>query len=421
MAALGLVVIVASPQPAPAPRSLCFNCSHLNTTTLFESCALAAAERIDPCARSATCVAKGGSSSIYIKHMRKAGGTTVKGTISSRICDKYIRGLEPGPKSKGMPPCNRHNADVSLWAEENSVLTQKHMKPLYELAEQSSSLWVTFLRDPLSRILSSYHFEGGPNFHQLGSDLKKKKKLQSISNGCPLGPECTLEAWINFMLKSPCASSTLWNSVNEYYVRRLSGSGNIACSKTGGAVNISESDYRTAVEKLLLFDVVFISEIMHGDKAAPLWQAVLPPLNCTGARTNEPPIPRGKANVNQMKNTSLAPLSIEALKEEAPLIFGHLERLNVWDRRLYDFATRLSSVQSRAWSKSLSDLSSCNTPCWHNGSRLASIPPRPMPMKLAPFWNRPESGPLYGCSGTVHIDRRGVSDRGPSLATGDLT
>ena len=136
---------------AGAPR-----CSDVLPLDEFDDCLVAAASR--PLCESTTslCVSAAGVGTVFFKHLRKAGGTTMRSYLTGRVCQARFparRGC--GGRDAGALAA----ANVSLWAEELSILHPKYYPMRGAAAPSNSLMLVTTLREPVARALSLQRFE----------------------------------------------------------------------------------------------------------------------------------------------------------------------------------------------------------------------------------------------------------------------
>ena len=357
-------------------------CKDLSSLDFFEDCLIDnVASTDDVCQSGASCIARGKSGKVFFKHLRKSGGTAFRITMATRICDKYVR---PSPSSRPqseVPACSRE-VDVSAWTDEMSILHEDSAVlngRIAAHAEGASLLLATSLREPLARILSSFHFEGNP---QLNSKSKTKPTKELCTGGCDL------RGWVDYISSCHCTVN-LWNAVSNYYVRVFSGT---PCGPTNGDTVIADEHYRQAVFRMAsMFDLVFISEWSRNESSKPLYRALLPPLNCNGTADSSEPLKLMNANENTKKDETFAPTTIEALKIHDPAIVEDLVVKNSWDLRLYDFAKRLHKAQIQVWTRSFYRVNECRKPCFNTNGKKLGLP-------LPPAWSQ-ENGPIdFGCS-----------------------
>ena len=85
-------------QQSPRFGSSC-EVSHANRSIdAFEACLISAEMIRDPCARGSHCAARTGRGELYFKHMRKAGGSSLKSYISRQLCESALKLSPDWPK-----------------------------------------------------------------------------------------------------------------------------------------------------------------------------------------------------------------------------------------------------------------------------------------------------------------------------------
>jgi hypothetical protein len=155
------------------------------------------------------------SGGIFLYHMRKAAGTTIRDMLvgaSRKWCIPFYE-TEGKSLNKG-------------FLEENLIL-------------------VTSLRDPIERIFSLYWYEHVGWFDGVLKQTNKCKSLKSWVDGWRDGSQ-----WKNeFIIKNP---GSVYVEIENYYVKALSG--------WIGPAPVGEAEYNTAIEVLDRFDVVFVTE-----------------------------------------------------------------------------------------------------------------------------------------------------------------
>jgi hypothetical protein len=155
------------------------------------------------------------SGGIFLYHMRKAAGTTIRDMLVGASRTWRIPFYETEGKSlnKG-------------FLEENLIL-------------------VTSLRDPIERIFSLYWYEHVGWFDGVLKQTNKCKSLKSWVDGWRDGSQ-----WKNeFIIKNP---GSVYVEIENYYVKALSG--------WIGPAPVGEAEYNIAIEVLDRFDIVFVTE-----------------------------------------------------------------------------------------------------------------------------------------------------------------
>ena len=152
---------------------------------------------------------------IFLYHMRKAAGTTIRDMLT----DASVKWRIPFYESEG-PTLNRRFLEEDL-------------------------LLVTSLRNPIERILSLYWYEHVSWYDGVLHETQKCKSLDAWIEGWRDGSKWKTD----FMLKNP---SSVYVEVENYYVKALSG--------WVGPAPVGEKDYTAAISALNRFDIVLITE-----------------------------------------------------------------------------------------------------------------------------------------------------------------
>lgn len=154
---------------------------------------------------------------IFLYHMRKAAGTTVRDLLIA---------------ASG-------RWDTSFYESEG--------RSLNKLFLDQNVLLVTSLRDPIKRIYSLYWYEHVGWFDGVLHETEKCKSFLTWIEGWRDGSE-----WKNnFMLKNP---RSVYIEIENYYVKALSG--------WIGPAPVGEMEFRMAISALDRFDLVFVTEWM---------------------------------------------------------------------------------------------------------------------------------------------------------------
>lgn len=160
------------------------------------------------------------SGGIFLYHMRKAAGTTIRDMLVEASTTWRV----PFYESEGIS-LNR------LFLEENLLL-------------------VTSLRDPIDRIFSLYWYEHVGWFDGVLHQTEKCKSLKVWVDGWRDGSQ-----WKNdFINQNP---GSVYVEIENYYVKALSG--------WIGPAPVGETEYTAAVAALDKFDVVFVTEWINQD------------------------------------------------------------------------------------------------------------------------------------------------------------
>ena len=156
-----------------------------------------------------------GSDGIFLYHMRKAAGTTIRDMLVGASRKWSI----PFYESEGISLNKR-------FLEENLIL-------------------VTSLRDPIERIFSLYWYEHVGWYDGVLKETNRCKTLKSWVDGWKDGSQ-----WKNeFILQNP---GSVYVEIENYYVKALSG--------WTGPAPVGEAELKIAIEVLDKFDVVFVTE-----------------------------------------------------------------------------------------------------------------------------------------------------------------
>ena len=164
------------------------------------------------------CLHSGGLEGVFLYHMRKAAGTTIRNILT----DASSRWQMPFFETEG-PTLN------SLFLNENF-------------------LTVTSLRDPIERIQSLYWYEHVGWFHGVKKETEKCKSFKVWVDAWRDGSKWKTE----FITENP---SSVYVEIENYYVKALSG--------WIGPDPISEKDYLIAIDNLNKFDIIYVTEWMN--------------------------------------------------------------------------------------------------------------------------------------------------------------
>jgi len=303
---------------------------------------------------------RSGCLSDAIEFYTVVGGTSIKQLISGRLCHRHHLGC---------------GDTVAAFAEEASVLHDIH-PGIFDHGPNVNIFRVAVLREPLSRIMSSFHYEG----YRTGQCDDPSACTRNLSTWIA---DTQREAKDNF-------GTRIWHSVSEYYTRIFAG--------VATATSITEEHYRRAVRRLGSFNAIFLTEHLGDKSATSIARAVFPPKTCI------PEISGGssqlgfslrrmtRANSNAAKKTALGPSTPSALAREDLSTFSTLRDLNVFDSRLYLFSKRLHLAQALAWERAF-ESPSCPVSC---PSLPRSLPKR-LGVRIAPDLDDSSRAPLFGC------------------------
>lgn len=243
----------------------------------------------------------------HLLHMRKAGGTTLRGYLSAVVEKErdHLIYVSEGP-----------TYNVSCFQDQGELVT------------------VTSLRHPMARILSSYWFEGRYDSHPPPLEPGTSSVMAAaVFNQTEV--EATLPAsftaWVGFVRRSDylrwarMSARRVWHCVDSYYIQTLT---NRYRRSTYNAVG--RRDFELAKRVLASFDVVSITEWMGWTNQTTYIQHA---LGQEGEDLSEGLLLRNK--LSKAKNDS----------EIDRDFFAELWRANTWDILLYEFAKNL--VQER--------------------------------------------------------------------------
>ena len=166
------------------------------------------------------CLHSGGLGGIFLYHVRKAAGTTIREMMIDASSNWRIPFYESEGKSL------------------NSQFLNENM------------LFVTSLREPVERVLSLYWYEHVGWYDGVLHETERCKTLAVWVDAWRDG-----STWKNeFMAKNP---KSVYVEIENYYVKALSG--------WVGPQPVAEADYERAVAVLNRFDIVFVTEWMKRD------------------------------------------------------------------------------------------------------------------------------------------------------------
>ena len=221
-----------------------------------------------------------GAQAIFVYHMRKAGGTSLR-----RYCKKLS---------------SAKSLDYHV-VEGYSLDYEQFFRP------DKKTLHITSLREPLARIKSLYCFEGR---------WSQKEKDRSAANAKPFA------VWIReTSQRHGSKPNFLWTCPTNYYVKALIG------YPRSGKDSIGQAEFDLAKRRLESFEIVLITEWLNKPETARYLQhelkydAVIPHVRITSPIALSP---------KDSETHLFDPSSLQALEEA-----------NVWDNKLYDFAKQL--------------------------------------------------------------------------------
>lgn len=314
-------------------------CPSNKDISAYEECLLSVAAAFDPSQASSSCISRGGNSVVFLKHLRKTGGTTLRKLIMGRLRDRFQAG------------CSQEIVGI---ADEMTIMHSLNPILLAHAADHPPILLAAAFREPLSRILSSFHFEGN-----------KVNNKKTNCRGASCDGQRSLSQYIDDLETKAretykISPQNMWNSVSNYYTRVFSG--------TPESSPVLEVNYRCALDRIAIFDVVFITERFYDESTSSLIRALLPPSRCSNGSQclselrNESKIALGVSNHNTYKNSSLGATTVAALAQTDPVTNAKLRSLNRWDIRLYKFAQELSAIHAKRWAHAF-EAGHCNFRC----------------------------------------------------------
>ena len=240
----------------------------------------------------------------YLLHMRKAGGSTLRGYLSSVV---------------------EKERDHLIYVSEGPTFNVSCFQ------DQGELVMITSLRHPMARIMSSYWYEGRydskPAYLVPGTS---SVMAAAVANQTEI--EATLPAsfpaWVRFVRRNDylrwnwMSTRWVWYSVDSYYIQTLT---NRYRKNTRG--NVGRRDFELAKRVLASFDVVSITEWMDWKNQTTYIQHAL------GQEAED--LPDGLLQRNKL---SKAKNDSEIDRE----FFAELWRANTWDILLYEFAQNLA-------------------------------------------------------------------------------
>lgn len=228
------------------------------------------------------CAARPEYGSVFVQHLRKAGGTMLRHFFSAYRCG--------GRES------------VPVVVEESRVLSGM-LAPM--------TLYVTCIRDPVERIISSYHFEG-----RWPQKERRKREENAIS----------LEDWFDEVFMASYRRDlyhrkSIWTEVRNYYVQIFSGSVTRI---------VGEEHYEAARETLSSFDVVLVLERLQSEEG----------------RIKATKRLRAALNIDEEAKYACLPYLAQANSAKRSVVVNQSQRMwiesyNTWDRKLYDEALQM--------------------------------------------------------------------------------
>lgn len=247
---------------------------------------------------------------VYVKHNRKAGGSSLYGVLQRAVC-----------------PYN------PVYSSELPFFNTTHSFS----ALPNSTVWLTTLRHPIDRILSLYYFEGRwPRTCDMKCELTKIKddttKVADLGEWVESVYHQTNKAKFKLLPTSGCGQ---WQSVENYYIRQLIG---VDRGRNGEFLNhtLTREDLHRAKEVLASFDLVLIQERFSGSQHDPEMIQMFRTITGAPVITSMPHSREG-----QEKKANFRPPSSKELRR--------LEELNKLDIELYEYAKNLSRRTVARW------------------------------------------------------------------------
>ena len=281
---------------------------------------------------SQACV-RSGKGGIYLKHFRKAGGTSVATIMGKNACRRRKE---------------RKQNFIPVYSSELPYFNHTHSFGAYA----PSMVFLTSLRDPIERIISLYWFEGRwPRI--CGNDCEDKREK---TNGTAVADfaewiervhnqEDYPDRRLGLTYHNNCGQ---WQSVENYYIRQLLGvdrkimkDKKVAWHDDNGHFNnvtITRDHLEKAKRVLAAFDLVVDIEALGKDPELGLMLHEI-----TGGSKRRP----GKkarseqARTNPLRKTHFFPPTKTELER--------LRELNAFDIELYEYAKLLNRDTVKRW------------------------------------------------------------------------
>lgn len=296
------------------------------------------------------CVRRG-LGGIYLKHNRKAGGSTITKMIKNTACQG---------KGKG---ANRNGAWVPTFHSELPYFNYSHAFGRHV----PSLVYVTSLRHPVDRILSMYWFEGRwPRTCGAPCENQKKK-----TNETAVG---SLDQWVDAILNQKDTPGRdwrltlhnncgIWQGVDNYYIRQFLGIDRdvrrkrVPRKRSDGRFHdfdilpnyrnatVTQSHLELAKSVLASFDLVVILEELDTNKEMQRMLFEITSVNLAnqnGATASIPAPLREREGTERKKSDYFPPTSTE---------LNRLKNLNALDIELYEYAKQLSNYTVQKWLK----------------------------------------------------------------------
>ena len=248
---------------------------------------------------------------VYIKHHRKAGGTSLYEVARLQTCPH-----------------------IPVFASERPFFNTTHSFS----ALPKSTVYLTALRHPIDRIISLYWFEGRwpRTCDKDCEDAKRKDNTTKVAE---------LDEWVEsvyhqtnkhkFSLNAHTGCG-LWQSVENYYTRQLLG---IDRGPRGEFLNrtLTRSDLHRAKEILASFDLVLIQERFSGRQRDANMIRMF--RSITG----------GNESISRMPHTRRGREKARNFEPPSRKVRQRLRELNKLDIELFEYAKQLSQQTVDRW------------------------------------------------------------------------
>jgi Sulfotransferase family len=283
---------------------------------------------------------------VYLKHFRKAAGTTMYQFIQRNVCRRGI------PTYASELPFFMPEQTFDLFLGTGTNSSSINDAP----SLNSSVVFVTSLRDPIERIVSLYWFEGRwPRTCSRKCEARKVKddstKVADLAEWIEQVNDQNNTKALGLRRHAACGQ---WMSVSDYYIRMLLGIDRVtnkdppaerrATKYRRGFRNVTLTRYHLhrAKEVLASFDLVLIVEHLQRQDLATMFQTI------TGGGENgslvEGPLSWAR---HGSEKASTEPQDTKP----SPTELKRLQELNALDMELYEYAVGLSERTVERWTK----------------------------------------------------------------------
>ncbi|GAB5030305.1 Hypothetical protein NocV09_00204370 [Nannochloropsis oceanica] len=266
----------------------------------------------------------------YLLHMRKAGGSTLRGYLSSVV---------------------EKQRDHLIYVSEGLTFNVSCFQ------DQGELVMVTSLRHPMARILSSYWYEGRydskPAYLEPGTSTALAAAVVNQTEIEATLP-ASFSAWVRFVRRNDyirwawMSTRWVWYSVDSYYIQTLTNR-----YRKNTRNNIGRRDFELAKRVLASFDLVSITEWMDWKNQTSYIQHAL------GQDAEE--LPYGLLQRNKLSK----PKNDSEIDRD---FFAELWRANTWDILLYEYAQNLVRERLVAFQDHMTDLEQ-----WRTGSENKGV------------------------------------------------